>query len=308
MDDLVPPDDQYCLLPGHVAASDLQEWSQQEPIAFRLAQAWANHAPRATSWLPRKIGRAFGRSWRLAIQTPRGCLLSVDPTNLDIYTTIRHHDWEPAIFQMCCRLLRPGDVFLDVGANVGYVALGIGVYFRGNVRLIAVEPQPSLARNIILSASLNGLKDVIVVRAILGTTNQSALLYLPPHAVHASMMPRGRTDRSITCPVRRLDDLVSSDSIPAPTVMKVDVEGAELDVFTGARSLLTEQPPCLVFESDQNMDRFSYTRSDVLAFLRTCTDYTFYGVRADGSLASPTDGCSRDILALPPQWRSRLRV
>jgi hypothetical protein len=88
-----------------------------------------------------------------------------------------------------------------------------------------------------------------------------------------------------------------------PDVIKIDVEGAELQVLQGAERLLKERPPYLVFEADDNMMRFGYSRKDLFSYLRKQADFTIFGIREDGlaplheSLEDPE---TRDFLAVPP--------
>ena len=73
--------------------------------------------------LNRRLSRAWGRGRRYAVAIP-GCgsmrLNKVDLVNLYLYY---FGVWEPGLTQVVTRALRPGDVFVDVGANLGYYTL-----------------------------------------------------------------------------------------------------------------------------------------------------------------------------------------
>lgn len=279
---------------------DLEGWSERRPWAFSAALAWASRAPRARSWLPRQIGRTLGSRWRAIIQTESGTLLAVDPSNLDVYTTIaRDGSQDPWVLQTCLSLVKPGEVFFDVGANAGFMSLSVATHFHDEVRVFAFEPQPSLARSVAVSAHLNNLKRCHVFETMLGAKDGTAELYLVAHAIHASAIARKSGAAVIERPVWRLDSLIAAGVVPPPAVVKIDVEGAEFDVLRGAERLLGEQPPCLILEADENMERFGYGLHDLLAYIRSCADYSFSGIRADGSLVGIRDDEVRDILALP---------
>jgi len=199
--------------------------------------------------------------------------------------------------------LRPGDVFCDVGANAGYFSIGVGGRFP-DVRVVAFEPQPTLARAIALSAALSGLDNVVVLQTMLGAREGSAQLFVPSHSVHASAVsPAGRV-RALTCPVKTLTGLVDRRLVPWPTLVKIDVEGAELDVLQGAVRILEDNPPYLVLESNENADRFGYSRSDLLDYLRGIENFTFFGIHPEGSLlplaTALLDAAVSDFLAVPP--------
>ena len=281
--------------------ADLEGWSERQPWAFSLARAWSAHAPRTKSWLPRKLGRILGSNWRFVVRGDTDARIAVDPSNLDIYTQIaRDGAQDPWVLRTCLRLLEPGGVFFDVGANAGFIALSVGAHFRDEVEVVAFEPQPGLARTIAISARLNGLTCFRVFDVMLGATDGEAKLYLVAHALHASAIARETGAMAIDRPAARIDSLVEAGAVPAPTVVKIDVEGAELDVLRGAERLLRERSPSLVIETNENMERFGYDSDELLGFIASCGEYSFRAIRADGSLADLDDDATSDILATPP--------
>src|SRR4051794_33340759 len=105
---------------------ELEGWSERSPWPFTVARAWSSHAPRARSWFPRQVGRIVGSQWRTVVRSNVGALLAVDPANLDVYAHIaRDGAQDPWVLQACQRLVKPGDVFFDVGANAGFIALSV---------------------------------------------------------------------------------------------------------------------------------------------------------------------------------------
>jgi FkbM family methyltransferase len=139
------------------------------------------------------------------------------------------------------------DVVLDVGANVGAYSC-----FAGQVCewVVAVEPFPPNARALVANARLNGLRNVELLPYALGATTGAAALDHPPDADPAT----GRvalTDATAAgttgVEVVRGDDLVASGAMPQPTVVKIDVEGAEELVVEGLREALTDDRCRLVF-------------------------------------------------------------
>lgn len=135
-------------------------------------------------------------------------------------------------------LLRPDDLFLDVGANIGsYTILASRVC---KARAIAFEPDPDAARVLRRNITINHLNALALIEesAVGGVRGQI------PFTVGLDTMNRvARPDDKSTrvVPMRCLDDIPDA---AAPTMIKLDVEGYEEQVLSGASSVLGS--PCLL--------------------------------------------------------------
>jgi FkbM family methyltransferase len=220
----------------------------------------------------------------------------------------RNGTMEEHVKGACVRFLRDGDVFFDAGANIGYVALEVAAVYGSAVEVFAFEPQPALARNIAVSAALNGFPHVHVYAAMLGKTDDEATLFLSDDSIHASAVARREGAPALTCPRARIDTLVQSGAVKLPDVLKVDVEGGELDLFIGAATTIREHPPVIVFEADDNCERFGYAPDDLIAFLQSLAGYDFFSLNADGRLVErrPDDPSCRDLVAVPRGFESNV--
>jgi FkbM family methyltransferase len=268
-----------------ITESDILGWSEEVPLPFRLARWWTKRGPRGKGFVPRFAGRHFCRATRTLIHTEHGAKLAVYPGSLDVYSYIWAHGgtYEPQVVDACQRLLRAGEAAFDIGANVGLVSLELSARFRGQLRLASIEPQPQLARHIAISAKLNAFEKLEVFNCLLSDDEGEQDLYIPAHSIHASVVTRSANAERITCLAVRLDDLVEQRRIPPPTLIKVDVEGAERTVLGGAKRLLAEHQPSVVFESDNNMERFGYSRRDLFARLSKDVAYRFFAIPHDRS-------------------------
>jgi hypothetical protein len=123
---------------------------------------------------------------------------------------------------------------------------------------------------------------------MLGDHEGQGDLFLGTHSIHASAVAREKNSQLIQRRVTTVDELVYSKKVPVPHVIKLDIEGGEYAALCGAGKTIREFKPHLVFESDDNMKRFGYSRKDLLALLDTLGPYDFYYVSELGQLAPVT--------------------
>lgn len=156
---------------------------------------------------------------------------------------------EPWTIAWLERHARAGDVVYDVGANIGAYALVAAHCVGPTGRVFAFEPGYASFAHLCDNIVLNGLESTIAPIP-LPVGERSALSHLsyhrlyPGHARHVS----GDADAADTdSPVYRqpvllmaIDDLVRSFDLPTPRLMKIDVDGTELAVVRGARTLLRQ--------------------------------------------------------------------
>ena len=245
--------------------------------------------PRGKGALPRYLGSLVRGDRSRSIITREGALLALEPTSLDVYACILNsgRTWNWHVLAACAAVLEPGNVFYDIGANIGFMSMELARIFRAadglpTIRIVSFEPLPVLAEAIAASARLNGLQNFIVRDEVVSDSDGTAELFLGSHSIHASTRARESRSTLLRRPMVRIDTLVADGTIPAPAVIKIDVEGGELAAFRGAEETIRRHRPHIVFESDENTGRFGYTRSELLAYLESLAPYRFFSVSAAG--------------------------
>lgn len=259
-------------------------------LAMRLAVMLNRHLPRGKGAVPRWIGRRVGRGTRRHIVTRHGAMLVVEPSSLEVYACIINsgRTWNWHVLSACAAVLRPGDTFFDIGANIGFMSLELARIFsspHGSVplRVVAFEPLPPLVEAIRESVRLNAGVMVDVREEIVSDAAGAGELFLGSHSIHASTKAREKDSTALRLPTVRLDDLVAAGAVPPPHVIKIDVEGGELAAFHGARRTLQVHQPQIIFESDENSVRFKYARRDLFASLAELAPYRFMRIQPDGT-------------------------
>lgn len=262
-------------------------------LIFWLAKMFNRYSPRGRGALPRALGHWFP-SDRYFLNVGRALRLVMSPKSMDIYCHIANRGhWEPHVLKACESVLERGDVFYDIGANIGYMSLSVADHFSDTVEVIAFEPQADLAEAIDRSIVLNDFRRVRVIDCMLGSEAGEAELYMTAHSTHASALPREQRARKMLCRKSALDVLVSSGELPPPNVVKIDIEGGELECFRGAQVTLKKYRPHVIFEVDSNMERFGYSEENLLSFLDGIGGYEFFKInRKEGRLV-PLSDCPR---------------
>lgn len=173
-------------------------------------------------------------------------------------------------------LLKPGDNFIDIGANVGLYSVVAGHCVGSGGRVLAIEPQEHLAGLVRENAELNGLDNVTVCQLALGAESGMGFIHQtsPSNDGAATLRPNdGETvfgeSRQVT--ITTLDELLDKHEIKSVAGMKIDVEGAELEALKGFTAVLRSDPPRFIFVEciDDYLQRFGGSTDELLDFLRS---------------------------------------
>jgi FkbM family methyltransferase len=154
-------------------------------------------------------------------------------------------------FGIIARHLRPGDTACDIGANKGSFIYWLS-WSVGHGRVVAFEPQPELARALVKICRVIRLDNVTVEAKAVYSHSGERDLFLPTgHQPGASLNQAAMEAENFTTlsvPLVALDDYFGAAERVA--LLKIDVEGAELEVLKGAERILRQHAPLLVFECE----------------------------------------------------------
>ena len=168
------------------------------------------------------------------------------------------------------RHIKPGDTVCDIGAHKGSFVYWFSRWVGRSGRVIAFEAQIDLARRLDKICKSTGRANVKVEENAVFSTSGLRKFHVPVrHRPGASLYrPDIPDDEIVTIDIATvtLDDYFGDTE--RLSVLKVDVEGAELDVFAGMKRILADCHPMLVFEcEDRHLNNGSV--SDVFAYLRS---------------------------------------
>jgi len=225
------------------------------------------------------------RLWRYLLNAMRNPRLSVPYAGRGVITLdyrdwlqhqiMEHGSYEPEVYSALTERATTGEVFWDVGANIG--TFTIPALADDRVAMIhSFEPEPGANRILREHVRLNAGKSCQIHRLALSSGNEARTLTYGPeiNSGMASLVSQPTPNRKTrVVPCSTIDTLVYEKGLAAPTMMKVDVEGWELEVLRGASRVLREAPPkTIVFEAECNASGVIADRT--ICGLLESNDYT----------------------------------
>ena len=246
------------------------------------------------------------------IRCESGLLFRVrqDAMYLDPYLFGRY---EPVLSRVVERFTQPGNIVFDLGANFGWFTNLLASRVGPTGSVFAFEPLPANAAIAAESIELNGCEEIVSLEvAGLGATEGSFTVYtfdqLP--LGHASSSDLGRADaRSHSCRLTTLDAYVAARGIDAIDLVKTDVDGHEIDVFTGGRETLGRpDAPVLHFEiAPEWLAGRGQTPEDVHDLLREYGYTEFWRIDPSRGISSSTARSPIETrIFSPPSRRTRI--
>ena len=192
-------------------------------------------------------------------------------------------------YALAQRIVRPGMTVLDIGAHKGLYSLLFSKTVGPEGRVLSFEPSLRERSRLNLHLKINSCRNVKVFDFALGQTDGKAQLFVVEGTETGlnSLRPPNEPvhTHQETVQVRALDAVLAEQQVSRVDFIKVDVEGAELAVFSGSVELLKRLPrPMILAEvSDLRTKQWGHTGNDLLSFLEA-HHYTWFAISPEGKL------------------------
>ena len=184
------------------------------------------------SVVPIRSGLAQGMLWRRSHRYVNGYWLG-------------HFELE--IQAAVARLLNPGDFFLDIGANAGFLSLVAHRRVGPGGKCVSLDPDPANCQNMAELARLNALGNwVIVQKAAAEASGTLRFTAASPGMPTGHLAGDGEGGNTFEVDVTTVDEICREHG--TPRLIKLDVEGAEIRVLRGAERTIREMRPAWLIE------------------------------------------------------------
>jgi FkbM family methyltransferase len=179
-------------------------------------------------------------------------------------------------------LLEPGDVFWDIGANYGFMSIYVDRVFDGAVKTVAFEPNPVVLGELRENLRRNQCRNVAIEEVCLSDRAGETSFYTSSdHSWNATLIRDfaeiNAENIEVKVETSTIDECV--ERLPPPSVIKLDVEGAEYLVAKGGRGFLaSKHPPIIVEYNTVAIEQAGLTPEEYLGFFREL-GYEIYALK-----------------------------
>lgn len=195
-------------------------------------------------------------------QLPGGADISLQYRETLGWSSLLYGTFELAELEFVKKQLRPGDIVLDIGANVGLYSVLMGVAVGQSGCVFSFEPSPANVLRLRKNLERNNLSTANVFPCALGESDGQMVLHLAEDPAYPSLVEvesglSNGTD--IAVQVNSLDGVWEKSGRPMVSFAKIDVEGAEIAVIRGASNFLSVCKPMMLIEanSPQQLEQIS---------------------------------------------------
>ena len=177
-------------------------------------------------------------SFKKRVETLRGLIkegCDFEVTNNTEHFRVVRYGGEFEFSKIIVSSVSSTDTVYDIGANVGMVALHSGI--RGE-SVVAFEPDPHYRKKLKNNISLNNLNNVTVESVAISDAEGCADLFTDGEGGKSPALANIHQQNSVRVAVSTLDAVIKRKSLPTPTLIKIDIEGAEHQALKGMTTLL----------------------------------------------------------------------
>jgi FkbM family methyltransferase len=205
----------------------------------------------------------------------------VDPTkDKGLESSLYYHGtYEEGTLFIIAQCLGVGDIFIDVGANIGLMSLFASTKVGDTGKIYAFEPEPDIFQILMQNIDLNNFQNIELHMKALGSKTESGRISLAFEDIRgsATLSKSDSDSHGKDIEMIPLDVFINKNRIRIVKMIKVDVEGWELEVLKGGTNLLcSDNAPILCVEYNKLTHHDEYKMQSIYEFIKSQNDYQIY--------------------------------
>lgn len=211
--------------------------------------------------------------------------------------------------------LRPGDTAIDVGGQIGYLSLVMATSADRAVSVLSFEPEHDNIRRFRTNVSLNQLRNIELIEQAAASSVGTLKLYLSADSnagTHSTIRDNENvSDKFIEIPCTTIDHEVLNRSLERVDLIKIDVEGGEIDVIKGALNTLSTLRPVVITELGDALQKARGLSTDEFKSFLSDLGYECYRINDNGTLALSPLGeyhLMDNVVFVPENRKSRVII
>ena len=179
--------------------------------------------------------------------------------------------YEASVVRLIERMIKPGTVYMDIGANIGLMSAPILVT-RDDCQVVSVEASPTTLGYLERTRAASRFQDRwrIIGKGVAETAGEGIFFEgSPAQGAMDGLRDTGRSDlkRPISVPLTTIDTLWEELGQPPVSVMKLDIEGGEIGALRGAVRCLAATKPVVIMEwSARNLQAYGVDEGELFRF------------------------------------------
>jgi FkbM family methyltransferase len=198
-----------------------------------------------------------------------------------IEQTLLWYGWyEKYQFLTFYELVQPNSTFIDVGANIGYYSIATAAKFE-SVSVFSFEPGSNTFQRFQTNIVLNQLKNITTFQKAIAREEGEKTLYISGQdntGMSGFQQAENFSGITETVPCTSIDAFVNDISLQKLDFIKIDIEGAEMDVLNGMMNTIAKHWPVICIElCAETLQRFNHTPADIHHFL---ANFGYQGYKA----------------------------
>lgn len=206
--------------------------------------------------------------------------------------------WEENETNLVKKEIQKDDIVLDIGAHIGYYTLLFAKLAGPGGKIFAFEPDRGNYNLLKKNIKENGYQNITIERMAVSDENGTTKLFLSENDSGHNRIYYGKYVSKNFDIIKKinLDDYFKNDSIAEKiSFVKMDVEGSELGVLRGMKSILNKNNKLkiLLEFSPSQMKEFGTEPSELLKLLKTY-DFNFYRIKSNGVIPTTEDSLLKD--------------